>query len=122
MNPGSFSPQFLQQMLSTMQASQNQHRFPVEYENSMRNQEKIDENLIPEIHRRACAIFMTSTENYPLSNLRTDLIVERAVGEINSQLEKEKLILTNGCCTIETCPTTKFIGCVLKAVESLKMN
>ncbi len=114
-----FDPLKLQQMLAYMQATQNQIRFDVKYVNYAHN---IDINGIneDELIQKAITIFRTEKPNYRVENMNTTLLTKRVLSELIPQLNKSEIILTNGCCNQESCPTTKFLECVLKGIKELK--
>lgn len=107
---------FLHNFLSV--ATQNTVRFDIKYQNPCKGISRLlifDPKVVEET---AIKIFRQERPACRLENLATNLLTERAIDEFHSQRNKEEVILTNGCCTIEACPTTTFLGCVLKAIAS----
>lgn len=103
--------------MSTLQVTQNTARFPVTYDNSAKNI-KLDSINLQELEKKAIKAFKEKKPNYRVNNLRTDLLTKRVVDELKSQVNKDKITLTNGCCTLQDCPTTTFIGCVFTSINS----
>lgn len=111
------NPAALQHILATMQATQEQFRFPVEYDNSA---EAVDLKSVDRdaLTQRAVTLFKDRKPGYNVKNIKVDLLVARVLKELEPQQHKRRVTLTNGCCTTEACPTTIFIGCVLDSLSN----
>lgn len=122
------NPEQLREFLSIMQATNQSIVFELTYANPVINKNyplpNENSSFTAHIHQRAQSYFQdlwkeygdNPHEPYRLANLRTDLLTERVLKELHSQLDKEEVILTNGCCNKPTCPTSVFYLSVLKAL------
>ena len=112
-------PNVLQNFLAVMQATQNQVRFEVTYPNHCKGVQLTEKMVHPEtVELKAIEIFRRERPDYRVQNMATALLTKRAIEELFSQINNDEVTLTNGCCTLKTCPTTKFLECVLKAVAT----
>ncbi len=123
------NPEKIQAMLAFMKATQDYPSsrvgFLVTYPNFARpygewcnanigvNREKLTS--------KAIEIFAAERPDYRVQNLATDpdLLVGRVLSELEGHINDDEVILTNGCCTLESCKTACFIGCTLKALGEL---
>ena len=107
----------IQRMLAVAQATQESYRFPVTYPNFSQGADlSANEN---QLENAAIELFHQRMPDYRVQNLATELLVKRVLSEIEDQIDKEDVVLTNGCCTIKECPTTIFIECVLRSLGTL---
>ena len=111
-------PEELQNLLAAMQATQNNVRFKVKYPNHCKDVLTEDIVFPQKVELKAIEIFRRERPDYRVQNMATALLTERAIHELFPQINNDEVTLTNGCCTLKTCPTTKFLECVLKAVAT----
>ena len=63
-------------------------------------------------------MFRKKRPGYGLKYFDPHLMIERALRELEDQIEQDRVILTTGCCQSPTCVTTVFIGCILEGIDN----
>lgn len=112
------TPSELRQLLSQIQASQNQIRFSVQYPITLTSITGIaDPPIYEQIFKKSKEIFAIRSP-YHIDNYSPRMLMDRVIAELTqSQLNNPVTTISNGCCTSPNCPTTIYNGCVLEAIN-----
>ncbi len=103
----------LRDMLSTMQIETG--GFEVTFDNLAKGVDMTKMKLVEtDVDAKAVSLFRKERPDYDVRNLLSNQRTSKVMEEMASQIDKDRVILSTGCCTAPKCPVTAFLRCVLQ--------